>query len=135
MTIRDQNLPPQVVSRTCPSADFHANFAAMREENRLNQMAGVAALTRLLTIAHGHSHQPKYAPHFLLCLYNGYRFKFDLTDFRSVDAEIFNDCMQVLKMDRTPMQEVHNYFENGGEIFEKLASDWGFIDHLKARAA
>lgn len=34
------------------------------------------------------------------------------------------DCLAVLRMDANCYQEVHTYFENGGQIFEQLASDW-----------
>lgn len=96
---------------------------------------GVAALKRLLDIAHGHSGQCKYVAGFLLGLYNGTRFKFDLTDFRCLDQEIFDDCIEVLKMDSRPVQEVHLYFKNGGAIWESLAKDWNIRDYTKEEKA
>jgi hypothetical protein len=32
-------------------------------------------------------------------------------------------------MDVQPTKEVHNYFENGRKIWEKLAADWAIKDH------
>ena len=96
---------------------------------------GVAALQRLLDIAHGHSGQCKHVAGFLLGLYNGNRFKFDLTDFRCLDTAIFNDCLEVLKMDHSPVQEVHLYFKDGGKIWEQLAKDWGIRDYTKEKKA
>jgi hypothetical protein len=93
---------------------------------------GVAALQRLLNIAQGHSGQCKYVAGFLLGLYNGTRFKFDLTDFRCLDTAIFLDCLEVLKMDHTPVREVHLYFKDGGKIWGQLAKDWGIRDYTKA---
>ena len=90
---------------------------------------GVAALHRLLPIAQGHSGQCRYVAAFLLGLYNGQRFPFDLTDFRGLDLSIFNDCMAVLRMDKTPECEVHIYFDNGSAIWEDLAKRWGIKDH------
>lgn len=92
---------------------------------------GVAALQRLLHIAQGHSGQCKYVAGFLLGLYNGDRFKFDLTDFRCVDTAIFNDCLEVLKMDHAPVREVHLYFKDGDKIWEQLAKDWRIRDYTK----
>jgi hypothetical protein len=92
--------------------------------------AGVKALARLLKIAQGHSGQCKRVAAFLLGLYNGQRFPFDLTDFRGLDREIFEDCIALLRMDFTPEQEVHRYFENGGKIFEALVTTWGIPDRL-----
>lgn len=92
---------------------------------------GVEALVRLLGIARGHSGQCRIVAEFLLSLYNGSRFKFDLTDFRCLDRAIFEDCVAVLKLDYQPVREVHQYFESGGRIWEKLASDWRIRDYTK----
>jgi hypothetical protein len=90
---------------------------------------GVAALQRLLPIARSDTGQSSVVARFLLNLYNGERFPFDMTDLRRLDYEVFDDCMAVLKMDFQPLMEVHRYFENGGAIWEALASDWGFTDY------
>lgn len=96
---------------------------------------GVAALQRLLNIARGHSGQCRHVAAFLLGLYNGTRFKFDLTDFRCVDTAIFLDCLEVLKMDHCPVQEVHLYFKDGGKIWEQLAKDLRIRDYTKEQKA
>ncbi|WP_025918312.1 hypothetical protein [Herminiimonas sp. CN] len=93
--------------------------------------ASVEALCRLLKIALGHSGQCRHVAGFLLGLYNGNRFKFDLTDFRCLDTAIFKDCLLVLRMDHSPAQEVHMYFDNGGEIWEQLARDWNIRDYTQ----
>lgn len=62
---------------------------------------------------------------FLLGLYNGHRFRFDLTDLRRLDWRLHDDCMAVLRMDHVPRQEVHQYFEGGQELFERMARPWG----------
>lgn len=92
---------------------------------------GVDALARLLRIALGHSGQCRYVASFLLGLYNGNRFKFDLTDFRCLDRNIFEDCLEVLNLDYRPAVEVHMYFENGGAIWESLAEDWNIRDYTR----
>jgi hypothetical protein len=65
------------------------------------------ALVHLWRMAQGYSSSEKAAAGFLLGLYNGYRFKFDLTDFRLFDSGNFHRCMLVLAMDHTPKAEVH----------------------------
>ena len=92
---------------------------------------GVEALVRLLKIARGHSGQCRHVAAFLLGLYNGNRFKFDLTDFRCVDREIFEDCLEVLKLDYCPVREVHRYFQDGSRIWEDLAKQWRIRDYTK----
>ncbi len=95
---------------------------------------GVAALRRLYLVACRDSGQCRYIARFLLGLYNGSRFPFDLTDLRAIDTELFDDCMAVLNMDaRITRQEVHTYFEDGGAKFEQLAKRWGVEDVHKLR--
>jgi hypothetical protein len=90
------------------------------------EKAGVEALKRLWPVAQSDTGQSGVVARFLLGCYNGRRFPFDLTDFRRLDYKLFEDCLAVLKMDKQPQQEVHRYFENGGQKFEQLAKDWGF---------
>lgn len=84
---------------------------------------GENALNRIFVIAQKDSGQSYILAGFLLGLYDGARFKFDMTRFRSLDTDIFDDCVAVLKMDSRPQIEVHKYFENGQEKFENLARD------------
>lgn len=86
------------------------------------------ALHRLWKIANGHSGQCRRVAAFLLGLYNGERFPFDLTDFRGLDTDIFQDCLAVLAMDYTPYAEVHDLLCVPGAEFEQLAADWGIPD-------
>jgi DNA-binding TFAR19-related protein (PDSD5 family) len=114
-------------------------FAEMRRKEGERQAAlprirteGAEALQRLLKVALAHSGQCKIVANFLLSCYNGNRFKFDLTDFRCLDHELFQDCLTVLRMDYQPQQEVHCYFKDGSRIWEQLAKDWGIRDYTKA---
>jgi hypothetical protein len=110
-------------------------FEAMRRERERRlaerpaiELEGKAALERLFKVAQGDSGQCRHIAKFLLGLYNGGRFPFDLTDLRCIDTELFDDCVALLKMDAQPRQEVHRYFENGGKRFEQLAKDWNVLD-------
>lgn len=106
-----------------------AALAALPEIRR----QGEAALRRLMSIARGNTGQCRHVAAFLLGLYNGNRFKFDLTELRCVDGEIFDDCMLVLKMDFQPIKEVHMYFPERNALFEQLAIEWRIPDRLKLR--
>ncbi len=94
---------------------------------------GIPALKRLFEVAQGQSGQCRHVAAFLLGLYNGSRFPFDLTDLRCVDTAIFDDCMLVLKMDSRPQREVHTYVQDGGEAFEDLARRWRISDTKRLR--
>lgn len=135
------NMPRTPLRNTERTPEVEAAFAAMRAEREDFERAlpgirkeGEEALRRLLPIAQGNTGQCRYVAAFLLGLYNGRRFPFDLTDLRGLDLAIFNDCMSVLRMDNVPKQEVHCYFDEGGgegnKIWEDLAKRWGIKDHL-----
>jgi hypothetical protein len=81
---------------------------------------GVAALQRLYQVAQGDSGQCRHIARFLVGLYNGQRFPFDLTDLRCIDTKLFNDCLAVLRMDARPKREVHTFFEDGGRKWEAM---------------
>lgn len=98
--------------------------------------SGFEALQRLYEIACRDTGQARKVAAFLLGLYNGDRFPFDLTDLRGLDDDLFEDCMAVLRMDaRLTRQEVHNYFDRGGQKFEALVTNWHMADHRLMRLA
>ena len=105
-------------------SDFLKKIQDMRVVQAEAEKKGEAALYRLFEVAQGDSSQCEVVAKFLLGCYNGYRFKFDLTDFRRLDKSIFDDCLLVLKMDWSPKKEVHEYFQEGSKKFENLAKDW-----------
>lgn len=122
------------------AARVAAQFAAQRQAEADHQAkrpeilaSGEAALRRLLPIAQGNSGQCRHVAAFLLSLYNGGRFKFDLTDFRCVDRAIFADCLAVLQMDAESYAEVHTFFPKGNAQFEQLAEDWRIPDRIQLR--
>ncbi|TIH10806.1 DUF7673 family protein [Pseudomonas leptonychotis] len=86
--------------------------------------AGIDALHRLIPVAQRDSGQSLTVGRFLLSLYNGNAYPFPLTRLRGLDTSLWNDCMTVLRMDRRPEQEVHEYIEGGHAIWEQLKKDW-----------
>jgi len=119
-----------------PLSDQAAAKIALRRAALANRQArlpeirerGIAAVQRLVPIAQSDTGQAGVIARFLLSLYNGYRFPFDLTDFRRLDLNLFEDCLAVLDMDFQPAEEIHRYVDNGSAVFEQLARDWGFRD-------
>lgn len=82
------------------------------------------AANRLWCIANGTAGQGRTVARFLLGLYNGSRFPFNLTDFRLLDFKIFKECLVVLEIDFNPAQEIHDFLGIPGLKFEELAQDW-----------
>ncbi|MES2353119.1 MAG: hypothetical protein V4568_01755 [Pseudomonadota bacterium] len=111
-------------------------YQAIVEKKRADQETQIASLQHLynLTQKHSGTGQARVIAHFLACLYNGYRFQFDLTDFRSLDTDIFQHCLNVLWLDNQPAQEVHCYFQNGGELWERMIEEYGLKDRSKINA-
>lgn len=107
-------------------ADYQRQVRDVQARIKADRIAGEAALRRLLPIAQRDTGQSERVARVLLGLYNGRRFPLDLTNLRSLDYEIVDDVLAVLRMDSCALQEVHCYFEHGGLVFEKLADDWGF---------
>jgi hypothetical protein len=97
--------------------------------------SGFEALQRLYEIALQDVDACRPVACFLLGLYSGVRFPFDLTDLRTLDSALFEDCMRVLRMDaRVTAREVHTYFSDGSAKFEKLAEHWNVDDMVRVRA-
>lgn len=96
---------------------------------------GFEGLQRLYALATDFHHDHgRVAARFLLGLYNGLRFPFDLTDLRLLEPDAFQDAMAVLVMDaRLTRKEVHNYFADGGKKFERLVQDWNITDIARLR--
>jgi hypothetical protein len=102
--------------------DFLSQILDLDIERQAATEAGMPALIRLAKIAERDSGQAETVRHFLLGLWNGYRFPFNLVRLRGLDKALFDDCMAVLTLDaRATAKEVHQYLDNGGEQFERWA--------------
>ena len=87
---------------------------------------GIPALKQPWQVAQGDSGQAQVIARFLLSCYNGTRFPFPLTDLRLLESALFDACLCVLRMDWQPEWDVHEYFADGGRLFEQLARHWKF---------
>lgn len=101
-----------------------AQLDSEERERPAIRAAGVEALPRLLEVAQRDTGQSHICGRFLLSLYNGEAFPFPLTALRGLDTALWDDCMALLRMDRRPEQEVHEYVENGAAIWSQLKKDY-----------
>lgn len=106
-------------------------FESRRDDFELIRANGAEALRRLMPVALRDTNQSTHVAGFLLNLYNGERFHFDLDELGSIDHVLILDCISVLMMNVVPGPEIHEYFENGNRVFEGLAKNHGFIDYTK----
>ncbi|MES2948147.1 MAG: hypothetical protein V4858_06335 [Pseudomonadota bacterium] len=115
--------PSQVIATWTTFVGLNIN--TYRQDIEIVRKEGTAALARSLPIALRDTGQSGVVAKFLLGLYNGSRFPFDMTELRRLDHELLLDCVSVLSMDCYREKEVHEYFENGQDTFEQMADDRG----------
>jgi len=113
---------------TAAFQEYGRRLQAFRDARPAVVVNGRRALARLVAVTEGDSIQCRRVASFLLGLYNGTRFPFDLTDLRGLDFDLFDDCLDVLRMDVSPEQELHQYVDGGGERFEAMARDFAIPD-------
>lgn len=61
----------------------------------------------------------------LASLYNGNRVKFDVSDLKCLDADLFEHALNTMRACYELSMEPHQFFENGGRMFEQMIKDWG----------
>lgn len=69
----------------------------------------------------------------LASMYNGNRVKFDVSDLKLLDAVNFEHAMNCMRLCQELHREPHQFFENGGVLFERFITDWKL--EKKRRAA
>lgn len=60
----------------------------------------------------------------LASMYNGNRVKFDVSDLKLLDDANFEHALNCMRLCQETCREPHQFFQNGGEIFETFIKDW-----------
>lgn len=60
----------------------------------------------------------------LASMYNGTRVKFDVSDLKLLDQGNFEHAINCMRLCQEMHREPHQFFEKGGELFERIISDW-----------
>lgn len=60
----------------------------------------------------------------LASMYNGNRVKFDVSDLKLLDGANFEHALNCIRLCQETFREPHQFFSNGGEIFERFIKDW-----------
>lgn len=107
-----------------PVMDVFDELFRLDQERPAIRKAGIEALVRLVPVAQRDTGQSGVVGRFLLGLYNGPAFPFDLTELRRLDAGLLDDCLAVIRLDSTPEQEVHTYLPNGESIWSDFRERW-----------
>jgi len=96
---------------------------------------GLDSLEYLLRIAERDTGQSGVVARFLAGLYNGTDFLFDLTDLRSLDSDLLEHCLNVLRLDSRPSVEVHQYFPGGQVRWRRMIASWNLDNRPKPAPA
>jgi hypothetical protein len=114
-----------MAARESSTASIHSTSplnASMRRRDDLEKQ-GIEALRRLIRVGQNDSGQARRVRAFLIGLYNGPVFPFDLTELRAVDTAIANDALAVLAMDaNAPTVEVHQRIPGVSDIIAGWAA-------------
>jgi hypothetical protein len=85
---------------------------------------GLDSLSQLVDVAEGETEQAPVEANFLAGLYNGADYRFDLTDLRALDDDLFEHFIAVLRLDHRPAVEVHRYFPGGEKRWQQIIVRW-----------
>lgn len=66
-------------------------------------------------------------------MYNGARVKFDVSDLKLLDGGNFEHALNCMRLCQETCREPHQFFENGGAMFEQIIKEWKL--EKKRRAA
>lgn len=88
----------------------------------------IVSLERLVKVAQNDTGQSHKIAMFLVSIYNSRFVKLCPRELHGVDQTLWLDCMNVLKLDHINIIEIHEYMDNGNNIFANLIHTWGFCD-------
>lgn len=95
---------------------------------RFGQDKLVVSLERLVRLAAtSDTGGANVAAQVLLALYNGPEYPMDLTELCRLDDDLFEDALNVIRLRIESQTEPHEFFVDGGRIFQQIAKDWNFL--------
>jgi len=90
------------------------------------------SLTRLVEMAaHSDTGGASVAAQLLLGLYDGAEHPFDLTELCRLDSDLISDALCVIEFRVRERIEPHEFFVDGGKLFQQIAGKW----HLQPKSA
>lgn len=80
------------------------------------------ALTKVLRMALDDCGGSRVCRDFLLSMYNGHAYPFDMNGMCNLDGGLYAACITIMNINcrPNPPYEIHNWFTNGDEIFDRL---------------
>ncbi len=113
------------------ASDTWEKAEAARKADLEGCMDSLEHAVKIATTHYGTSGGRVFAT-FLASLYNGNRVKVDASDIMSLDSANFEHLLNILRLRFETHREPHQFFENGGDLFERIIKDWGLEKHRRA---
>ncbi|MGR6474409.1 DUF7673 family protein [Pseudomonas juntendi] len=104
--------------------DALVQYQSAQEKKELLE-AGPRALARLVPVALRETGESRVVARFLLGLHDAQAHPFALTDLRSLDIGLFEDCLCVLYLAFLNEKEIQEHLPRGRMIFNQLNEYWG----------
>lgn len=91
-------------------------------EKKAEQAKFLESLNRVMEMALDGCGASRVCRDFLLFLYNGYGFPFNMNDLRNLGHDLYADIIIIMEMDCRPTfpREIHRWWENGESHFDIL---------------
>lgn len=91
-------------------------------ERATEREAHKQALSKVLRMALDDCGGSRVCRDFLLSLYNGRAYPFDMNGLRNLDGGLYAACITIMNIDcrPNPPMEIHCWFTNGDEVFDRL---------------
>lgn len=124
LSLNSNPSPETITESQIEMAKLRAQMNARAQMRPQILAEGQAALYRLMPITERNTGQSGIVARFLMGMYNGQRFPFNLIELRGLDHSLHDDCLSVLRMDRLRTQDVHCYLKDGVQLFERLIANW-----------
>lgn len=128
---------------TIPAADLPKLQAWMNSDSwekaevirKAGQVNGLKSMEVALDWAlHHDTSGARVFAYLLASMYNGNRVKFDLSDLKLLDQANFEHAMNCIRLCQETHQEPHQFFKDGGELFEQMIALWGMEKKRRAKA-
>jgi hypothetical protein len=104
---------------------------AARDANLAECSKSIAVLLNTTRQHHGTS-GGRVCATLLASLYNGNRVKLDVSDLKLLDGHLFECALNTVRLCFELNMEPHEFFENGGRLFEEMISTWGLEKKRRA---
>lgn len=90
-----------------------------------NREEALESAERLWAVAQRDTHQSRHIAHFVMGLFNGRDYPFDLSRLMCLDERLLLDCMKVLEWSSMKSSWINDFMDRPNSDFVALAAEHG----------